>query len=205
MGSDEVTGSRPGSVSSTLLDELRSGRAEAWERFVRLYSPVVYRWCRRSGLGGEDAADVLQEVLASVMRHLVEFRREKARDSFTSWLAAITRNKVRDHFRRRHGKAQARGGSTAQQQIAEIPDVPEPSRESIRPDAQSAAWLSRGVLESIRAEFEDRTWHAFWRTVVDGQTPASVAADLHMSTAAIYMAKSRVLRRLRRAMVELPQ
>jgi len=62
-----------------------------------------------------------------------------------------------------------------------------------------------GVLETIRAEFESRTWQAFWRTTVDGRAPAHVAEDLEMSVAAVYMAKSRVLCRLRQVMGELPQ
>ncbi len=205
MGRAEAASSESSSVSSTLLDQLRSRRPEAWQRFVRLYSPVVYRWCRRSGLAAEDAADVLQEVLSAVMLHLPDFRRDRPQHSFSGWLATITRNKVRDHFRRRHGRAEARGGSTAQHQMAEVPQPPELSEESIRPDAESAAWLSRGVLEAIRAEFEARTWQAFWRTTVDGQPPALVASDLEMSAPAVYMAKSRVLRRLRQVMGELPQ
>lgn len=193
------------SVSSTLLDQLRSGKPEAWQRFVRLYGPVVYRWCRRSGLAAEDAADVLQEVLSAVMLHLADFRRDRPQDSFTGWLATITRNKVRDHFRRRHGKAEARGGSTAQRKMADVPQPQDPPDASISADAESAAWLSRGVLEAIRAEFEPRTWDAFWRITVEGQSPADVAEDLKMSVAGVYTAKSRVLRRLRQVIRELPQ
>jgi RNA polymerase sigma-70 factor (ECF subfamily) len=89
--------------------------------------------------------------------------------------------------------------------MAEVPQPPEPSEESIRPDAESEAWLSRRVLEMIRVEFEPRTWDAFWQTAVDGQLAADVAADLEMSVPAVYMAKSRVLRRLRQALGELPQ
>jgi RNA polymerase sigma-70 factor, ECF subfamily len=202
MSRDAAAPSPSSSVSSTLLDQLRSRRPEAWERFVRLYSPVIYRWCRRSGLAAEDAADVFQEVLAAVVSHLPEFHRDGPQDSFSGWLATITRNKVRDHFRRRQGRAEARGGSTAQRQMSEIA---QPSEESIRPDAESEAWLSRHVLVTIRAEFETRTWQAFWRTTVDGQPPAYVATDLEMSVAAVYTAKSRVLRRLRQVMGELPR
>jgi len=205
IGVAESASSDSSSVSSTLLDQLRSGRPEAWKRFVRLYSPVIYRWCRRSGLAAEDAADVFQEVLLAVMLHLGDFGRDTERDSFTAWLATITRNKVRDHYRRRHGRAEARGGTTAQLQLAEVPQPPEPSEEHIRPDAQSAAWLSQSALEIIRAEFEPRTWDAFWRTAVEGQLSAHVAADLKMSVPAVYMAKSRVLRRLRQVMGELPR
>ncbi|MGA2062794.1 MAG: sigma-70 family RNA polymerase sigma factor [Thermoguttaceae bacterium] len=193
------------SVSSTLLDQLRAGRPEAWERFVRLYSPVIYRWCRRSGLTADDAADVFQEVLSAVMLHLSDFHRDKPQDSFSGWLAAITRNKVRDLYRRRQGRAEARGGSTAQRQMAEIPQPPEPSEEFIRPDAESAAWLSRRALDLIRAEFENHTWDAFWRVTIQGQPSSQVAEDLKMSIPAVYTAKSRVLRRLRQIMCELPQ
>jgi RNA polymerase sigma-70 factor, ECF subfamily len=192
------------SVSSTLLDQLRAGRSEAWERFVRLYSPVIYRWCRRSGLTADDAADVFQEVLSAVMLHLSDFHRDGPQDSFSGWLAAITRNKVRDQYRRRHGRAEARGGSTAQRQMADIPQPPEPSEEFIQPDADSAAWLSRRALDMIRAEFENRTWDAFWRVTIQGQSSSQVAEDLKMSIPAVYTAKSRVLRRLRQVMGELP-
>jgi len=196
--------SRPSSISSTLLDQLRAGGPEAWRRLVCLYGPVTYRWCRRSNLTAEDAADVVQDVLFAVMRHLPDFRRDRPQDSFSGWLATITRNKVREHYRRRNGKAEARGGSTAQRQIAEIPQPPEPSEQSIQPDAQSAACLSQRVLEMIRAEFEPRTWDAFWRVSVDGQTPSNVAADLKMSVAAVYKAKSRILARFRQVLSELP-
>jgi RNA polymerase sigma-70 factor, ECF subfamily len=204
-GDDMAISSDSNSVSSTLLDQLRAGRPEAWERFVRLYSPVIYRWCRRSGLTAEDSADVFQEVFSAVMLNLSDFHRDKVQDSFGAWLAAITRNKVCDLYRRRHGMAEARGGSTAQCQMAEVPQPPEPSEEFIRPDAESAAWLSRRALDLIRAEFEYRTWEAFWRVTIQGQPSSQVAEDLKMSIPAVYTAKSRVLRRLRQIMSEMPQ
>ena len=89
--------------------------------------------------------------------------------------------------------------------MAEIPQPAEPSEESIRPDAESAAWLSRQALEMIRAEFENHTWEAFWRVTIQGQPSSQVAEDLKMSIPAVYTAKSRVLRRLRQVMGELPQ
>ena len=212
--------SRPSSISSTLLDQLRGRRPEAWQRLVLLYGPVIYHWCRRSGLAAEDAADVVQEVLSAVFLHLPGFRRDRPQDSFSGWLAAITRNKVRECYRRRQGRAEARGGSTALRQMAEIAEpecLPSPSGrgawgeggagegESIQPDDQSAACLSRRVLDVIRAEFEDRTWRAFWRVSAGGESAAHVAADLGVSVAAVYKAKSRVLARLRQVLSDLPE
>ncbi len=219
--------SKPSSISSTLLDELRGGGPDAWQRLVRLYGPVIYRWCRRSDLTADDAADVVQEVLAAVAVHLPGFRRDRPQDSFSGWLATITRNKVRELYRRRRGRAEARGGSTALRQMADIPQpekgdsphlceapggpfrqmgaVPFSAEENIQPDAQAAACLSRRVLELIQAEFETQTWQAFWRVSVDGQLPAHVAADLKMNVAAVYKAKSRVLARFRQVLAELPE
>ncbi len=174
---------------------------------MRLYGPVTYRWCRRSNLTAEDAADVVQDVLSAVMVHLSDFHRDRPQDSFSGWLATIARNKVREHYRRRQGKAEARGGSTAQRQLAEIPQPSdqELSDECIRPDAQSATCLSRQALETIRSEFEPRTWDAFWRVSVDGRSPADVASELKMSVPAVYMAKYRILRRFRQVLGELPK
>jgi RNA polymerase sigma-70 factor (ECF subfamily) len=202
---DPAAAPPPSSLSSTLLDQLRARRPEAWQRLVRLYGPVIYRWCRRSNLAAEDAADVVQEVLAVVMVHLPGFRRDRPGDSFSGWLATITRNKVREHYRRRQGRVEARGGSTAQQRLAQVPEPSEPSQETIQPDAQAAACLARRALEMIRAEFEVRTWDAFWRVSVGRESPAEVAADLEVSVAAVYKAKSRVLGRFRQLLAELPE
>jgi RNA polymerase sigma-70 factor (ECF subfamily) len=60
-------------------------------------------------------------------------------------------------------------------------------------------------LEVTRAEFEARTWEVFWRVSVGGELPSNVASDLKMSVPAVYMAKYRVLRRLRQVLAELPE
>jgi RNA polymerase sigma-70 factor (ECF subfamily) len=191
----------PSSVSSTLLERVKARRPEAWERLVDLYGPVVYRWCRQSGVRREDAADVVQEVFSSVAAQAAKIRRHSPSDSFTAWLATITRNKIRDHFRRRHGQPEARGGTDAQEQFLQIAELSELSQPSSR--ARAEGLLSRRALDLVRAEFENRTWEAFWRTAVAGQRPADVAEDLGISVNAVYKAKSRVLRRLRRELGDL--
>jgi len=193
----------PSSVSSTLLERVKARRPEAWERLVDLYGPVVYRWCRQSGVGREDAADVVQEVFSSVAAHVGDFRRDSPSHSFTAWLATITRNKIRDHFRRRQGRPEARGGTHAQEQFLQVPELSELSQQSGGTWAGGA--LSRRALDLVRAEFENRTWEAFWRTAVDGQCPVDVAQDLGVTVNAVYKAKSRVLRRLRRELGDLLQ
>jgi RNA polymerase sigma-70 factor (ECF subfamily) len=192
--------SDPGSVSSTLLEGLKAWRPAAWERVVDLYGPVVYRWCRWSGVTAGDVPDVVQEVFAAVATHIVDFHRRRPGDSFTGWLRTITRSKVCDHFRTRQGHPQAQGGTDAQEAMLRIQEFPASFGE--KPPGADDAILPH-ALELVRAEFESRTWEAFWRTVIEGQLPAQVAEDLGMSVQAVYKAKSRVLRRLRGELGEL--
>lgn len=180
------------SISSTLLARIRAKRPEAWQRLVELYGRSVYRWCRRAGLDPADAADVVQDVFGAVAAHVGGFRRDRPGDSFTAWLAAIARNKIRDHYRRRQGRPRAAGGTAAHERLEQLPEPV----DAVELD-QTNRLLSRQALQLIRAEFENHTWEAFWRTAVDDHRPADVADDLGMSVAAVYQSKSRVLRRLR--------
>jgi RNA polymerase sigma-70 factor (ECF subfamily) len=188
-------GLEPSSISSTLLERVRARRPEAWQRLVDLYGPVVYRWCRQLGVSRADAADVVQDVFAAVTADVGRFRRDRPGDSFGAWLRTITRHRVCDHFRRRQGQPDAGGGSSAYEQLLNLAEAGEES-SSAQP-VEEEGRFSRRVLDLIRAEFERRTWEAFWQIVVDGRSPAEVAAAMGLSLPAVYKAKSRVLRRLR--------
>ena len=198
-----------GSISSTLLESVKARRPEAWRRLVDLYGQVVYRWCRKSGLKAEDAADAVQEVFAAVSTHVADFRREKPCDSFTAWLSVITRNKIYDQFRHSTGRAQAQGGTRAQERMREIaqPDNIQADSHTVAPGEfdlkEAEKILSQRAVELVRAEFEQRTWEAWWKTAVEGRPAADVAAEMGMSLAAVYKAKSRVLLRLRQELAGL--
>jgi RNA polymerase sigma-70 factor, ECF subfamily len=188
-------GAEPSSISSTLLERVKSQQSEAWTRLAGLYGPVVYRWCRQSGVARDDAPDVVQEVFAAVALHIGGFRRDRPGDSFAAWLRTITRNKIRDFFRSRRGRPVALGGTDAQERFLQTPELEE-TTPSDNPREVNGLVMAAG-LELVRAEFEDRTWDAFYRTAIQGQSPAGVAIELGMSLQAVYQAKSRVLRRLR--------
>jgi len=191
-------GSQPSSISSTLLERIRARRPEAWQRLVDLYGPVVYRWCRQLGVDRTDAADVAQEVFGAVAAHLDQFRRDRPDDSFGAWLRTITRNKVRDLYRQRLCQPDAEGGTHAYQQLLNLAESADQSVSGSRADRlETDAGFLRRMLDLVRVEFENRTWEAFWRIAVDGQSPDQVAAGLDLSLMAVYKAKSRVLRRLR--------
>jgi len=211
-------GSSSGDTSRSLIDRVRADDTEAWNRLVTLYAPLVAHWCRRWRLSDDDTADVFQEVFQSVALHIAAFRRVDEGDTFRGWLRTITTNKIHDFFRKQQREPRGIGGSEAQQRMTQFPapsergelasdaSVSRSQLDSLRPanppehDPGEMGFerrLFRQGLELIRAEFEPRTWQAFWLTTVDGRAAKDVAADLGMSPGAVRVAKSRVLHRLR--------
>jgi RNA polymerase sigma-70 factor (ECF subfamily) len=209
MGSEEIMtdclntrfgrsgGQNPDTISSSLLAGIKADRSVAWGRVVRLYTPLVYYWCRRQGLQAADAEDVVQEVLRTVVARIGDFKRHTAGDTFRGWLRTITKHKLGDHIRKQRQRPNHSSRAREFQDACAGPHIDEFDEE--RP--HDVSWESRilyaRVLELIQGEFEQTTWRAFLRVVVDGLPAADVATELQMSVNAVYLAKSRVLRRIR--------
>ena len=186
-----------GSTSSSLLDGVRGRDDDAWRRLVKLYGRLVLYWCRTAGLKREDRRDVFQNVFLAVAQHIDNFHRDQPGDPFRAWLRTITRSKVADHFRRQGRQlSAAEGGTDIQRRLAELPDVDAPDLDASE-ELTEKTLLLRQAMESIRHEFEHRTWDAFWLTAAEEQTSHAAAETLGMNAAAVRKAKSRVLRRLR--------
>jgi RNA polymerase sigma-70 factor (ECF subfamily) len=187
-------------TSLTLLQRIRGGDASAWSRVVDLYAPLVHHWCRRWGAPVSDIDDLTQEVFHAAAQSIESFRRDRAGDTFRGWLRAITRNKLLAFWRARGTAPVAIGGSTAQQRLQELP---EHATADDAEDADEVSALFHRALGLLRAEFEARTWQAFWRVTVDGLSATDAGAESGMSASAVRMAKSRVLRRLREELGDL--
>lgn len=194
----EVYSEVPGSTSVSLLERVKGHDQEAWRCLVQLYGPLVYQWCRRWELRPDDVADIFQEVFQAVAAQIASFRRERPGDSFRGWLWTIARHKIADHFRRQGRGPVAAGGSNALQRLLELPEPPaEPE-----PSATESSLVHR-ALENIRSEFEQRTWTMFWRATVDGHLTSDIAAELGVTPDAVRVAKSRILKRLRKELADL--
>ena len=180
----------------SLLERLRRpGEPDAWQRFVDLYTPLIYYWARRTGLQSSDACDLVQDVLTVLVQKMPEFEYDP-RKSFRAWLRTITLNKWREKYRRRPLPL-ADGGDRV---LAGLPS----------PDDSDAFWESEyrrhlvdRVMNFMQGEFQETTWRAFCDYVGAGKAPAEVARELGISVHAVYLAKSRVLRRLREELVGL--
>jgi RNA polymerase sigma-70 factor (ECF subfamily) len=186
--------------SSSLLLRVQAQEQAAWVRLVHLYSPVVYQWCRHAGLQEADALDVGQEIFEAVWRNIRNFRRDRPGDSFRAWLRTIAHHKIVDHHRQRD-VLRVEGYSAEPTRVYERPD--EQRSDVDEADGKETRFLCRRALALIRSEFEDKSWQAFEAVVMNDQKPAEVAAALHMSVNAVYLARSRILKRLREEFADL--
>ena len=162
-------------TSRSLLARVQADEADAWDRLVGLYAPLVLHWCQSGGLRGPDAADIFQQVFQSVVLNVGSFRKERAGDTFRGWLRRITQNKVRDHFRKQGREAHAAGGSSALERLSQLP---EPDHAGDELAARQRSNLNSLVALRRSAGIRTRTWSAFWQTVVD-RSPRTWATICH--------------------------
>ena len=180
-------------TSLSLLERVKKQDQAAWYQLEQLYTPLVLRWCGQWGLKDADSEDRRQEVFTAVFNAIGAFRREPPAKTFRKWLRTITHNKVRDYWQRIKYQPAAAGGSDHQAWLNELPAGP-PDDEATAQEEESE--LVRRALELLRAQFEPETWQAWWRTAVDGQPVKDVAKELGLSGNAVYLARSRVRKRL---------
>lgn len=176
-------------TSLTLLEQVRTpGHSEAWNRFVQLYTPLLRAWAKRNGFQDADAADLAQEVLVKLMALLPHYRKGDGQ-LFRGWLYRVTANQCRD-FRRRVATRALPGPNG----LSAAED--EPLSEFVEDDYRRT--IVNRALALIRPEFGAQTWDAFAKLMIENRPAADVARELGVSENAVYLARHRVLTRLRR-------
>lgn len=185
-------------TSVTLIGAAKNRDPDAWQSLVTIYGPTVFGWCKRSGLSDDLAADIVQDVWASIGQKLDQFRKIPNQGSFRGWLWTITRNKIHDWFRKHGESAVAEGGTNAHLRFQHVPEQ-EPDDFS----RDSAPGQLQRVLQRVRPDFEETTWQAFWQLVAEGKAARDVATTLGMTPNAVHQARFRVLKRLRQELTAL--
>lgn len=167
---------------------------EAWARFVEIYGPLIYGFVRKRGLQDADAVDLMQDVLKSVSGAIERLDYDPARGRFRGWLFTIVLNRLRNELATRERRESGSGDTGVAERLKAEPaeDVWE-SQWELEHQQRLFVWAG----EQVQTEVEPRTWQAFWRTAVDGASGKQVAEELEMTVAAVYLAKSRVMARLK--------
>jgi RNA polymerase sigma-70 factor (ECF subfamily) len=179
----------------SLLEQLRQpSAAEAWPRFVQLYTPLLYHWMHRLGVPNQDTDDLVQSVFVILVQELPRFDYDPSK-KFRAWLWTIIRNKWREQKRRQAAVPQ-------QSTDATLDDCAGPDPVDGLAETEYRQYLVGRALRLMQADFQPSTWQACWDLLAD--KPAErVASDLGLSLDAVYTAKSRVLRRLRQELAGL--
>jgi RNA polymerase sigma-70 factor, ECF subfamily len=179
----------------SLLLRAQTGETDAWKDLTDLYRPLILGWLTRQGVPARDLEDLGQEVLLSVVKQLPSFQHSGQRGAFRSWLRTIVCRRTADYWRAQGADTQPQGGSGA---VAALQEIADPDSALNRQwDEEHDRYVLDCVLDLVEEEFEPVTLQAFRRLALDGKSGAEAAEELGLSVAAVYVAKSRVLARIR--------
>jgi RNA polymerase sigma-70 factor (ECF subfamily) len=185
----------------TLLARLEDqSDRDAWDQFSALYAPVIYRLARGRGMQDADAQDLTQHVLITVARAIPRWQSSGDGTRFRRWLRRVTKNATINALTRKP-RDLAAGGSSRINLLREHPEQDSVASEAI--DWESRREVYRRASLKLCREIQPETWEIFIRTVVDGESVQSVSVATGKSVGSIYVAKCRVLNRLRELVREL--
>jgi RNA polymerase sigma-70 factor (ECF subfamily) len=185
-------------TSMSLLERLgQPAQTDAWNRFADLYTPLLYYWARRLGLQESDAADLVQDVFLLLLHKLPEFPDNRT-GSFRSWLRTVLLN----HW---HSKQRRRVPVTVDGTGRGLEEVTVADAVAAFGERDYHAYLARRALQVMQKDFQESTWRACWEQIVNGRSAADVASELGISEGGAYVAKCRILRRLRQELAGLDE
>jgi len=190
----------PDTRDSLLLQVKDPQNAEAWEQFAQIYRPVIYRLARRRGMQDADAQDLAQQVLIAVVSAIPRWEASGQSVRFRHWLRRIARNAIINALTRQP-RDRAVGGSSLLGLLNEQPQPDDETERQIELEYQREVFLQ--AADVVRTDVRPDTWQAFEMTVIDGHTIEVAATKLGKPIGAIYLARSRIMRRLREAVREI--
>ncbi len=184
-------------TSLTLMERLRQfpRNAEAWERFVELYRPKIYGWCRVWGLQAADAEDVAQDVIAKLTQKMTHFDYDRTR-CFRAWLKTITQHSLSDLLTSRC-RALGDGKSPLISSIEARADL-----EKRIEDLFDRELLDLAIAR-VRQRVAPVTWDAFRLMTFDEYSGAETSKLLGIPIASVFVAKHRVQKILKEELAKL--
>lgn len=177
--------------ASLLLRLKRSEESASWDRFVELYTPLLFHWARQLSQQDSDSADLVQDVFLILWRKLPEFDYDPTR-SFHAWLKTLFLNRFRSRQRERGVK------------LKDMDDL-DPAGESQGDfaDLEYSRYLIRQAFRLIEREFSPQHQKVFRAYVLEERPPEAVAREFHISPGTVYSIKSKILSRLRQELQQL--
>jgi RNA polymerase sigma-70 factor (ECF subfamily) len=185
----------PETRASLILRLPDAADVKAWQEFVGVYGPLVYRLARRHGLQPADADDLVQEVLAAIARSIEDWLANPDRGSFRAWLFRIARNIAVNFLTRRKHRAWGTGDSDVARMLQQHADPNGDTSDEFELEYRREVF--RWAADQVRATVTEKNWQAFWLTSIEEQPISDVAKQMKMSLGSTYIARSRIMTRLR--------
>ncbi len=186
----------------SLLSRLRNlDDRESWREFFDLYWRMLYRVARRTGLSESDAQDVVQETVVAVARKMPEFRYDRAKGTFKSWLFLIVRRRVADHLRkvyRQPLRAELAFDPVAEDDGAAVA-VEESGELGTAWDQEWEQSVLEAAISSVRARVNPKHFQVFDYCVRQGWPAPKVAATLSLNVAQVYLIRHRISKAVKQA------
>lgn len=189
-------------TSASLILRLQDpGDHAAWSQFAEIYEPLIARMATQMGMQPADVAESTQEVLMHLTSVVRQWRPREQAGSFRSWLRQVARNVMIRFLQTRDYRCMGTGDTGVHLNLAENSD--RLGHESQLYDIEFRHQVFGWVVNKIENDFQRPTWQAFWLTMVENQPIKDVATDLKISVGAVYIARSRVMRRLQNEVKKL--
>lgn len=182
---------------SSLIAGLKIFSQERWTNFVLVYSPLLRYWIQRKGVPSATIDDVLQESLQSICIGIDGFERNEAKGKFRGWLRTIVERRVADLFRNKPAEM-----TVSPLVLANVPTPGQKDPTTIEEEMRLLREIRARALELVRQSTAEKTWQMFWLSTVEHVPTADISRQFGVTTAAVRVAKKRVLERLRHLMVE---
>ena len=180
-------------TSESLLQRLGNTssihRTDAWQTFSQLYTPLIFYWGRKIGLQSQDAADLVQDVMAIVFQKLPQFQYDSNK-SFRGWLRKVTLNQYRQQCRRRKL-------STVEASESLLANCEGPGSAEQTWDQDYARSLFREAMQTLQGDFSKPVWDALQQMLILGQPVTDVASKNGISPTTLYSARDRLIKKLR--------
>lgn len=162
---------------------------------VQVYDSLFRGWLTAQGVHPDDSDDLVQEILLVMMRKLPEFEHQGKPGSFRAWARQVALNCVRRSWRTKKRVPVATGDSEFLSYLNQLSDAG--SELTQEWDRQHDRVVVQRLLDLIRVDSDSQVWEAFSLHVVKGEPVSTVTETLGVKPGYVYVAKSRILNRLR--------
>ena len=170
---------------------------ESWRDFFHTYWKLIYSMAIRSGLSETEAQEVVQETIIAVSKQMPDFKYDRAKGSFKSWLLQLTRWRIQDQMRRRQRDEHLVGGPETIPS-EEVEDIPDPASADSSWEDEWQKNLVETALQRLKVQAKPKQFQIFDLYVIKQWPIARVTAALGVNFGQVYVAKHRLTAMLKK-------